>query len=148
MPAELKKRKKKRTRHTHKLPRPLRHQLLLEKTRTTPLDAVELCVDLVRAVEGDVEDGVLGEAVEGDGGQTGLDDDLARLVARGDEADGGVGGELLDGVDDVDDGGAGADADVGGRGVEVVFDGLLGGCALGGLDGCVAHGGGGNGGGG
>lgn len=130
-----------RTSDADEFSRALGDQLLLEEAGAAALYAVELGVDLVCAVEGDVEHGVVGEGVEGHGGQAGFDDDLARLVAGGDEADGGVGGDLFYGFDDVDDGGAGADADVGGRGVEVVLDGLLGGGAFGGLDGCVGHGG-------
>lgn len=132
-----------RTSHADEFPRALGDELLLEEAGAAALYAVELGVDLVGAVEGDVEDGVFGEAVEGDRGEARFDDDLARLVARGDEADGGVVGDFLDGLDDVDDGGAGADADVGGGRVEVVLDGLLGGGALRRLDGGVGHGGGG-----
>jgi hypothetical protein len=61
------------------------------------------------------------------------------LVARGDEADGGVCGGFFYGLDDVDDGGTGADADVGGIWVKVVFDSLLRGAAFRGFDGIVGH---------
>ena len=59
------------------------------------------------------------------------------LVACGDEEHGWEGGEgePLDGFDDVDDGAAGTDADVGCGWGEVVFDGEVGGRAFGGFDG-------------
>ena len=66
---------------------------------------------------------------------------MAGLVARGHEVDAaGVDAEVGDGFDDVDDGRAGADADVAERGVEMVGDGADGGVAFGGFD--VGHWGG------
>lgn len=63
-----------------------------------------------------------------DGLQTGLDDDLPRLVTGGDEADPReVFVPVFDGLNDENDGTATADADVAGGGIEMIFDGLAGG---------------------
>lgn len=70
-----------------------------------------------------------------DGLQSGLYDDLPRLVTGGDEADPReVFVPVFDGLNDEDDGTATADADVAGRGIEMVFDGLAGGGLFGFFD--------------
>jgi len=103
------------TGYAYKLPRPHRHQLLLIQTRASSLDAVQILVDLVRAIERHVQQDVVGEAIEGDGGEAVFENILPGLIAGGDEADaGGVVVERDDGFEHVDDGGAAADADVGG----------------------------------
>ena len=112
-----------------------RDQLLLVQTGAAALDAIEVLVDLVGAVEGNLHERVRWKRVEGDGGEAVVQDVLPRLVARGDEADGGgVDAEGGDGLDDVDDRGPGADADVFGGGVEVVVHRADGGVAFRGLD--------------
>ena len=82
--------------------------------------------------------GCWGKGVEGAGGEARADDDLAGLVAGGHETDGLRGDvEGADGVYDVDDCRAGADANVGEGGGEVVCDCADGGGAFGGFD--VGH---------
>ena len=125
-------------RHADELPRMRSHQFLLVQACAAALYAIQVIVDLVRAVEGDVEEGVGGKGVEGDGGEARADDDLAGLVAGGHETDGLRGDvEGADGVYDVDDCRAGADANVGEGGGEVVCDCADGGGAFGGFD--VGH---------
>lgn len=59
--------------------------------------------------------------------QTGLDDDLPRLVTGRDEADPReVFVPVFDGLDDENDGTATADADIAGGGIEMIFHGLAG----------------------
>lgn len=116
------------------------HELLLEEAGAAALDAVELGVDLVGAVEADVQHGVAGQRVEGDGHQAGLLDDLARVPAgRHEPVHVALGRrvgleEVLDGFDAVDDGAAAADADEAVLAAEVVLDGAEGGLALCALD--------------
>lgn len=108
-----------------------RHQLLLVQTGAAALDAVQILVDLVRAIEGDFHQHVARQRVECDGRQAVVQDVLPRLVASRHEADGaGVDAQRRDGFDDVHDCGARADADVFGSGVEVVVHGADGGVAL------------------
>lgn len=112
-----------------------RHDLLLEKARSSALDQVQVVVHLVGAIERDVQHGAVGQRVELDGGQPRVDDELLGLVARGHVFGGrGVDAQLLDRLDDVDDGGAAADADVLGVLGVVVLDGDPSGSALGCLD--------------
>lgn len=110
------------------------------ETGSAALDAIEILVDFVRAVKGHVDEGVFGQRVEFDVFELGLDDHLAGLVPGGNEVDlrDAVVLQGLDGFDDVDDGAAGPDAHVLGRGVEVVRHGAAGGVAFGRFD--VGHG--------
>lgn len=117
------------------------NELLLEQTSTAALDEVEVLVDLVSAVKGNVEgdgdttiDG--GPLVEVGQLQAGGADEALGLASGGDKGHAGVklGPLADDGLDDVDDGAAGADADVLVLGEEVVIDGLVGGLLLGRLD--------------
>jgi hypothetical protein len=173
-----------RTGDADPLARAHRHQLLLEQARAAALDAVQVRVHLVGAVKGHVQPHVVGERVQRHRVQPGLDDGLARLVARRHEddavgavrrrgaaaalrerdaaaagrGDGGGGrgrgrgrglvgeravvrGERVgDGLDDVPDRRAAADADVRELRAEVVGDGTAGGEALGRLDGVFLRG--------
>ena len=117
-----------------------RHQLLLIQAGAPTLDAIQILVDLVRAVEGDLHQGAGGQGVERDGCEAVVQDVLARLVARGHEAHvRRVEPQLRDGLDHVHDRRTAADADVARGGVEVVRHGAVGGVAFGGFD---VHGGG------
>lgn len=115
-----------------------RDDFLLEQTGPAAFDQVEFVIDLVRAVEGNIQLRALGEHIEVDGVQSGGQDQLFGLEARGDEFGlRGVEARLLDGLDDVDDGAAAADSDPLGIFGIVVFDGDLAGSALCGFD--VGH---------
>lgn len=134
---EKQKRRNGLTGNADKLPRAGRDQLLLEQASTTALDAVQLVVDLVGTVKGNIEHDVLGQAVKAHGHEAGLLNDLSRLETGGDEEDvtavrgRGFGQAVLDGLDTVDDGAAGADSDKLHLGVEVVGNGTVCGLALG-----------------
>ena len=117
-----------------------RDQLLLVQAGAPALDAVQVLVDLVRAVEGDLHQRAGRQRVEGDRREAVGQDVLPRLVARRHEADGRrVDAQLGDGLHHVHDRRAGPDPNVPRRGVEVLRHGALGGVALRGLD---VHGGG------
>ena len=111
-------------------------KLLLEETGTTALDAVQVIVDLVGAVECDVQHGTRGDSVKLDGRQTSADNQLARLVTRGHIAGvGGIDTESLDSLDDVDDSRTAANADPASVFRVVISDGGLCGSALSSFDG-------------
>lgn len=132
------------TSHNDEFPRTARHDLLLEKTQSTALDEVQLVIYLVGAIKCHVQQLVLGDLLEGEGGQAGAVDEGLGALAGGDELDlaaAGFGGLVFDGIDDVLDGAAGADADVGEGEVEILVDGLLGGGLFGLLDEVGGHGG-------
>jgi hypothetical protein len=117
------------------------HNLLLEQTSAAALDTVQLVIHLIGTIKGHIQDRACRDGIELDGRQPRVDDQLARLVARGHVAgQRGVQAGGLDGLDDIDDGGAAADAyPLGVLGV-VVCDGDFGGGAFGFFD---THGGGG-----
>lgn len=134
-----------RTSDSHKLLGGRGDELLLEETGAAALDEVELLVHLVGAIKGYVErhgpavdDGPLVEVVHAEAGRA---DEALGLAAGGDKSHAAVKRRALglDGVNDVDDGAAGANADILVRRQEVVLDGLVGRGLLGGLDegGCV-----------
>ena len=102
-----------RTRDADEFPCALRNQLLLEQAGAAALDAVEVLVDLVGAVERHVQHRVLGQRVERDGRQPGFHNHLPRLIPRRHEADVRVRAALFDRLDHIDDGRAGPDAYVG-----------------------------------
>ena len=109
------------------------------ETGPTSFNAIQLIVDLVRAIEGDINKGFLWEGVELNILQPGLNDDLAGLVTGWDELD--VGGAVvfkgLYSFDHVDNCAAGADTNVFRGGIEVIRYGANGCVAFGGLD--VGH---------
>lgn len=114
--------------------------LLLEQACTAALDAVQILVNLIRAIERYVEDGAQRNAVVLNSGQSGTDDQLLGLVTGGDVlCGGGVNAEALDGLDDVHDRRTAANTDPAGILGVVLFNGDLGGGALGCFDG--GHGG-------
>ena len=134
-----------RTGHADKLLRPLRNELLLEQTCSSTLDTVQVIVDLVRAVKGYVQHDIVRQLIEQQRREPGGKNHLARLVARRDKDDLGLWVCLLrqvlgNGVDDVLDGAAGANADVGEAGQEVLGDGLVARGAFGGFDEVVGAG--------
>lgn len=116
-----------------------RHQFLLVETSTATFDQIEILIHLVRPIEGKVNQRVLGQRVKPSVFQLSVHNQLPGLTARGDVED------LRDALvfqgpnrfDDIDDCAARADADVFGRGVEVVGDGLVGGVSLGAFE--VGH---------
>ena len=94
----------------NELPCALRNQFLLEQAGAAALDAIEVLVDLVGAVERHVQHRVLGQRVERDGRQPSFRNHLPRLVPRRHEADVRVRAAFFDRLDHVDDGCAGPDA--------------------------------------
>lgn len=114
--------------------------LLLEQASTTTLDAVQILVDLVRTIERHVENSAQRNAVILNSSQSGTDNQLLGLVTGRDVLrGGGVNSETLDGLNDVHDCRTAADTDPAGILGVVLFDGDLGGGALGFFDG--GHGG-------
>lgn len=115
-------------------------QLLLEQTSTTTLDAVQVVVDLVGTIKGNIQHDVLGQTVESHRHQASLLNDLSRLEASRDEEDvaatlGRVLGQaVLNSLDTIDNCASGTNSDELHLGVEVVCDGAVGGLALGLLD--------------
>jgi len=115
-------------------------QLLLEQASTTTLDAVQVVVDLVSTVKGNIEHDIFGQTVETHGHQASLLNDLSRLETGGDEEDvatilgRALGQTVLDSLNTVDDCASRANADKLHIRVEVVGDGAVGGLALSLLD--------------
>lgn len=129
-----------RTSHSDELLGGNGNELLLEQTSTATLDKVEVLIDLVGAVKGNVEgdrDAIDGRPLVQVGQlQTSSADETLGLASGRNKGHATVKlGSLADnGLDDVDDGAAGADADILVLGEEVVIDGLVGGLLLGRLD--------------
>lgn len=131
---------KKLTGNSDKLPPSHSNQLLLEQARTTPLNQIQLLIHLIRAIKHHVQRNrhamlINRPLVQIAQPEPGRLEQALGLAARGDERHVAVEGRALcgDGLDDVDDGAAGADADEAVRGEEVLVDGLEGGGALGGV---------------
>lgn len=115
-----------------------RNKLFLVQTCPTTFDTIELFVNFVRTVKGHIYEGIVGERVELDVFQPGLDDCLAGLIAGGNKVDLGdtVVFERFDGFYDVNNSTAGTDAHVSRRGIEMVGDSADGGVAFGGFNIC------------
>lgn len=112
----------------------------MEQTGAATLDEVQVLVHLVGAVKGHVErhehavdHGALIQVAQR---EAGLANQALGLASRGNKGHAAVEAGALggDGLDDVDDGAAGADADEAGAGQKVLLDGLVGGGLLSGLD--------------
>lgn len=114
-------------------------ELLLEETGASALDQVQVLVDLVGAIKGHVQGHALavhdGALVEVGEIQAGGADETLGLATGGDKGHGPVELGALgdDGIDDVDDGAARADADEAVLGEEMLVDSLEGSGLLGGL---------------
>lgn len=104
--------REKHTRNTNKLPRPQRDQLLLKQTRPAALDTVQIRINLIRPVKRHIQHRRIRQIIKQQRRQPRRDDDLARLVARGHEADARIGAGANLRVGGLDVAGAGG---IGGR---------------------------------
>ena len=118
----------------------------MEQTSSSTFYAVEVLIHLICAVEADIQNYVLGYRIELDGDQSGIDNQLAGLVARRHEADAGdVLFQVFDSFDEIYNGSPGSYSDEACIWGKVLFDGLDCSRALGFFD-VVRHGGRGTGG--
>lgn len=129
-----------RTSHSDELLGRNGNELLLEQASTATLDKVEILIDLISAVKCNVEsdrDAIDSWSLVKDGQvQASSADEALGLTSGRNKGHATVKlGPLADnGLDDVDDGTAGADTDILVLGEEVVIDGLVSGLLLGRLD--------------
>lgn len=114
------------------------NKLFLVQTRPATLYTIELLVDFVRTVKSEIYEGILGERVELDVLQSGLNDCLAGLITGGNEVDLGdaVVLQRLDGFYNVNNSTAGTNANILRRGIEMVGDSPDGSIAFGGFNVC------------
>lgn len=130
--------KKKLTGNSYKLPPSHSNQLLLEQTPAASLDQIQLLIHLIRAIKHHVQRNrhavlIRRPLIQVAQPQPRRLEQALGLAARGHKRHVAVEIAALcgNGLDDVDDGAAGADADEAVRGEEVLVDGLEGGGAFG-----------------
>lgn len=131
------------TSDTHKLLGLGNHQFFLEQTSTTAFDQIQLLIDLIGAIKSHIQHGALGQILDILQAEACRLDELTALVTRREKRhlvrDGRTQG--AESVDHIDDGAAGADANVAEGKVHMLLHGLEGGGALGGFDQLILLGG-------